>query len=69
MTHEKMSELLEEFIDEHDLSQALNVLREICYSKAEHVLTNWQDQGLASRWEQMGGRLDTQAFEAKKREI
>lgn len=42
---------LEDLIDRHGLDMVLQALEDICYEKAEHLKSNWQDQPAASLWE------------------
>ena len=45
---------LEALVDAHGLTEVVDVLVQICYDKAEHIRTNWQDQKLAQTWDQAG---------------
>lgn len=56
-----MNDTLEQFIDQEGLQAALRVLSEICYAKAEHVETNWQDHELARAWTKAATALDAQS--------
>jgi hypothetical protein len=42
---------LESFIDSNNLQDALQLLSTICWEKATHTLTNWQDSETAQAWE------------------
>ena len=42
---------LENFIDKSSLSDVLESLVEICYAKAEHLRSNWQDSKAAKSWD------------------
>jgi hypothetical protein len=44
------SEQLERLIDSQGLGSVLEMIREICYEKAEHIAVNWQDMPLAKWW-------------------
>lgn len=48
---------LEEMIDETNLSLVLETIASVCYAKADHVQTNWQDKSLAMEWEEAGDRV------------
>jgi hypothetical protein len=48
---------LEQIIDKHGLAHVLLAIEQVCYEKAEHIRTNWQDRDLALRWERNGRRL------------
>ena len=49
---------LEAFVDQNSLSDALELLSEIAWEKADHIEHDWQDRPLARRWELAGGKLD-----------
>jgi hypothetical protein len=44
------SEQLERMIDSQGLGSVLEMIREICYDKANHIAVVWQDMPLAKRW-------------------
>ncbi len=50
-------ESLEKLVDGASLQGVLMALSEICGEKAEHVRTNWQDRGLARRWDTACGEI------------
>ena len=45
-------EQLERFIDSHSLKYVIEQIAYICQEKADHVRTSWQDQNLASTWDE-----------------
>lgn len=50
-------EALEQLIDRRGIAEVLIALSEICGAKADHILTNWQDQPLAKRWQTLEGAI------------
>jgi hypothetical protein len=48
---------LEILIDTSSLAQVIESLSEICWEKAEHLRSNWQDETSALAWERAGNRL------------
>lgn len=40
----------EALIDSTGLEDAVSIMADICHEKAEHILSNWQDEILAKRW-------------------
>jgi len=48
---------LEKIVDSASLQGVLMALSEICGEKAEHVRSNWQDRGLARRWDTACGAI------------
>ncbi len=50
---------LETLIDNHGLSYVLSTMAQICYEKADHVSSNWQDKELGKEWDKAGNRIDT----------
>jgi len=49
---------LEQMIDRNCLTTILEALTDICYGKAEHLRSNWQDKGGAKLWEKDAKTLD-----------
>jgi hypothetical protein len=47
-------ETMETLIDRHGLDNVLDIISEVCYLKAEHLRTNWQDEVSAEYWNKMG---------------
>lgn len=58
MAYESEEYALEEVIDSVGLAQTVELLIAICYGKAEHLRTNWQDESAAKRWERDALTLD-----------
>ena len=56
--HETLAEELESLIDAVNLNHVLEALIEVCYGKAEHLRSNWQDAAAAKLWEKAGAVLD-----------
>lgn len=52
---------LEQIVDKLGLSFTLHALEQICYEKAEHLRSNWQDENAAKMWERDARKLDTVA--------
>ena len=52
--YEEIRDIIEEYIDKESVSDALMLIQEICFLKAEHIATNWQDEQLALDWEKTG---------------
>lgn len=50
-------EALETMIDKHGLDVVVDMLAAICFGKASHLETNWQDYGAAKVWDRMGRKL------------
>ena len=49
---------LEAMVDKTDLATVLSALAMVCFQKAEHIRSNWQDRVMASEWERAGRTLD-----------
>lgn len=56
-----MNDQLEQLIDQHGLVRVMEIIAGICYEKAIHVETNWQDKVLAGEWESNGNAIDSLA--------
>ena len=65
MKQESLEYVLEELIDKESLSTVLDTLASICFGKAEHLATNWQDTESAKAWTKIGNTVFTCADKAK----
>jgi len=54
LKEEIISDELESIIDRNGLLNVLGTIEEICYLKADHLRTNWQDEVSAKAWENDG---------------
>jgi len=54
LKEEIISDELENIIDRNGLLNVLGTIEEICYLKADHLRTNWQDEVSAKAWENDG---------------
>lgn len=48
---------LESLLDQTSIQQVVLMLARICNEKADHVRSNWQDDGLAKAWEKNASLL------------
>jgi len=48
---------LEHLLDQSSLSDLLQALGQVCYEKADHLRSNWQDRSAASDWDSAAGRV------------
>ncbi len=65
MTEPELPDELETLIDRHSLGAVLENMSSICYEKADHIRSNWQDEALATVWDRMARRIATQARAAE----
>lgn len=54
----KTMDELEAMIDRHSLEAIASTIAEICFAKAEHVSSAWQDEPLARAWDRAGAAFD-----------
>jgi hypothetical protein len=54
-------ELLEQFIDGSSLFAVLEMIQVICGEKAQHISSNWQDEGLSKMWTRAAKRVSEAA--------
>jgi len=54
MKWEELKEKIEAIVDATSVREVLDALEEVCHEKAEHVRSNWQDEGLAIAWNLAG---------------
>lgn len=52
-----LCDALERLIDRHGVATVCDALGGICYDKAEHIRTNWQDRALASKWSRLAAKF------------
>lgn len=50
-TLEKLSDQLEILVDSHGLTNVIEALALMCSAKADHILSNWQDENLSEQWD------------------
>jgi hypothetical protein len=48
---------LESLLDQSSLPELITELAAICYGKADHIRTNWQDEQLADQWAKAAHKL------------
>lgn len=51
------AESIERLVDKFGIAAVLNLITVICGAKAEHIAVNWQDTGLAKRWDTVANQL------------
>lgn len=54
----QIEEVLETLIDRKGLSFVLGALAGICWGKADHLRSNWQDETTAREWDIVAQGLD-----------
>jgi len=55
--HNAKIDALEALIDCHTLGGVLDLIAEVCSSKADHIRTNWQDEVTADQWDRYAAAL------------
>ena len=58
MDNQVLKEQLEKMVDEAGFLTVVSALQDICFEKAEHLRSNWQDETSARFWEADGKRLN-----------
>lgn len=53
----KIEAAIEELIDQNSLSAVKEAFANVCFEKAEHIQSNWQDSDLAKIWENAGRKI------------
>ena len=56
--HNDIEEKLEALVDKSSVNYVLNNLVQICWGKADHLDTNWQDHNAAIRWKKLAIKLE-----------
>lgn len=49
---------IESLIDRHSLNYVLNCVAQICFEKADHVVSTWGDKPLANQFEETAVSLE-----------
>ena len=55
--HNAQIDALEAMIDNNSLGDVLDLIAEVCSAKADHILTNWQDEATADQWDRYAAAL------------
>lgn len=55
--HDFKIDALEAMIDNNSLGGVLDLIAEVCSAKADHILTNWQDEATADQWDRYSAAL------------
>ena len=56
--YEALRERLEQLVDSFSILDVVSALSYVCYEKAEHLRSNWQDSRTGDAWGQVGSALD-----------
>jgi len=59
MQNPEYIDLIERCIDANNLQETLQMISSVCWEKASHVLSNWQDKELAGRWEKAAKAVES----------
>jgi hypothetical protein len=59
MTEQQLDDALEALIDKTDIALVIASLERVCWAKAEHLHSAWQDKLSAKQWERTGKLLGT----------
>ncbi len=60
---QEIKDQLEQLIDSYTLAEILTLLTEVCHEKADHILSNWNDENLAHCWTDAARQIDNVATE------
>lgn len=55
---QETNDAIEKLIDSTSLETVLNAVVQVCYEKAAHLRSNWQDEVAAKRWERAAVLID-----------
>jgi len=61
-------ENMESMVDIRGIGATLELLAQVCYIKAEHVETNWQDKQAARVWIKIGKKIERLASKVSEDE-
>jgi hypothetical protein len=69
MLNTKVEDQIERIIDQASLRQVLEAVAYVCWEKAEHIRSNWQDEHLARDWDAAGKVVDTASRRASVKRV
>jgi len=55
---QELADQLESLIDRASLAMVLEALSQVCWEKADHLQSNWQDSAAAKTWHKAGNAID-----------
>ncbi len=58
VTVQELADQLEPLIDRASLARVLEALSQVCWEKADHLQSNWQDPVAAKTWRKAGNAID-----------
>ncbi len=58
LTVRELADQLEPLIDRSSLATVLEALSQVCWEKADHLRSNWQDRATAKCWHKAGQAID-----------
>ena len=58
VTVQELADQLEPLIDRASLAMVLEALSQVCWEKADHLQSNWQDPVTAKAWHKAGNAID-----------
>jgi hypothetical protein len=68
-TNEELAETLEQVVDRYTMRATLEALETVCHAKADHLESNWQDEGGARVWKRLAGKIGIATAAAQKERI
>lgn len=68
-TNEELAETLEQIVDRHSMHAVLEALETVCHAKADHLVSNWNDEGAARVWKRLAGKIGIATAAAMKERI
>ena len=66
LTYDELTTLETDYIDRVGVAATLEAVERICYEKAAHLKTNWQDDSAATCWEKAGARISIAANKVRE---
>ena len=58
VTVQELADQLEPLIDRASLATVLEALSQVCWEKADHLQSNWQDPVAAKTWRKASNAID-----------
>ena len=66
---QELKDSLETLLDNSTLETLLSALSDVCYEKAEHLLSAWQDRATSKAWSHAAKQVDTLSAHSAIRQV
>lgn len=68
-SRDELAEALEQTVDRYTMRATLEALEMVCHAKADHLASDWQDEGASRVWKRLAGKIGIATAAAQKERI